>query len=136
MTMTESDHIVSARALVRRLDVLILSGLIFVFAVAALSGWRGTPRIGLAALVAVTCLGIVRLVIEHRSGVTIRALGSGRPGAWLLVAAIPACAWWFVPRGTLTSTVAVVLVAMALAMGAAQYFKERSPRGERPNRPA
>jgi hypothetical protein len=134
MTMTESESQVSARALVRRLDVLILLGLIFVFAAAGLSGWRGTPRIGLAALVAVTCLGIVRIVIEHRSGVTIRAQGS-TPGAWLLVAAIPACAWWFVPRGTLTSTVAVVLVAMALAMGAAQYFKERSPRGERTNRP-
>jgi len=133
--MTESDKVVSARALVRRLDILILLGLIFVFAVAGLSGWRGTPRIGLAALVAVTCLGIVRIVIEHRSGVTIRARGSA-PGVWLLVAAIPACAWWFVPRGTLTSTVAVVLVAMALAMGAAQYFKERSPRGERTNRPA
>ena len=127
--MTESDKVVSARALVRRLDVLILLGLIFVFAVAALSGWRGTPRIGLAALVAVTCLGIARIVIEHRSGVTIRALGSGRPGAWLLVAAIPACAWWFVPRGTLTSTVAVVLVAMALAMGAAQYFRPTAPGG-------
>jgi hypothetical protein len=136
MTMTESDHIVSARALVRRLDVLILLGLVFVFAVAALSGWRGTPRIGLAALAAVICLVIVRLVIEHRSGVTIRALGSGRPAAWLLVAAIPACAWWFAPRGTLTSTAAIVLVALALAMGAAQYFKERSPRGERTNRPA
>ena len=134
MTMTESDKVVSARALVRRLDVLILLGLIFVFTVAGLSGWRGTPRIGLAALVAVTCLGIVRIVIEHRSGVTIPARGSA-PGVWLLVAAIPACAWWFVPRGTLTSTVAVVLVAMALAMGAVQYFKERSPRGERTNRP-
>lgn len=133
--MTESDHIVSARALVRRLDILILLGLIFVFAVAALSSWRGTPRIGLAALVAITCLGIVRIVIEHRSGVTIRAQGSA-PGVWLLVAAVPACAWWFVPRGTLTSTVAVVLVAMALAMGAAQFFKERSHRGGRTNRPA
>jgi hypothetical protein len=127
MTMTESDKVVSARALVRRLDVLILLGWIFVFAVVALSGGRGTPRIGLAAVVAVTCLAIVRLVVEYRSGVTIRALGSGRPGAWLLVAAIPAFAWWFAPRGTLTSTVAVVLVAMALAMGAAQFFKERSP---------
>jgi hypothetical protein len=134
MTMTESDKVSAARALVRRLDVVIL--VVQIFAVVALFTWRGTPRIGLAALVAATCLVIVRLVIEYRSGVTIRALGSGRPGAWLLVAAIPACAWWFVPRGTLTSTVAVVLVAMALAMGAAQYFKERSPRGERPNRPA
>jgi ABC-type phosphate transport system permease subunit len=124
---------VRAGALVRRLDVLILSGQIF--AVVALSSWRGTPRIGLAALVAVICLVIVRLVIEYRSGVTIRAQGSA-PGVWLLVAAVPACAWWFVPRGTLTSTVAVVLVAMALAMGAAQFFKERSPRGERTNRPA
>ncbi len=134
MTMTESD-VVSARALVRRLDVLILLGLVFVFAVAALSGWRGTPRIGLAALVAVICLVIVRLVIEYRSGVTIRAQGSA-PRVWLLVAAIPACAWWFEPRGTFSSTVAMVLVAMALAMGAAQYFKERSLRGERTNRPA
>ena len=134
--MTESDHIVSARALVRRLDVLILVGWIFIFAVIALSGWRGTPRIGLAGLVAVTCLGIVRLVIEHRSGATIRGLGSGRPGAWLLVAAIPACAWWFEPRGTFSSTVAMVLVALPLAMGAAQFFNERSRRGERPNRPA
>lgn len=125
MTMTESGSHVSAGALVRRLDVLILLGWIFVFAVVALSGWRGTPRIGLAAVVAVTCLGIVRLVIEYRSGVTIRAQGSA-PGVWLLVAAVPACAWWFEPRGTLSSTVAMVLVAMALAMGAAQFFKERS----------
>jgi len=134
--MTEPDKVVSARALVRRLDVLILLAVIFVFAVAALSGWKGTPRIGLAGLVAVICLTIARLVMEYRSGVTIRGLGSGRPVLWLLVAAIPACAWWFVPRGTLTSTVAVVLVAMALAMGAVQFFKERSPRGERTNRPA
>jgi hypothetical protein len=126
MTMTESGSHESARALVRRLDVLILLGWIFIFAVIALSGWRGTPRIGLAALVAVTCLAIVRLVIEYRSGVTIRALGSGRPGAWLFVAAIPACAWWFEPRGTFSSTVAVVLVAMALAIGAAQYFRKPS----------
>lgn len=123
MTMTESGSHVSAGALVRRLDVLILLGQIF--AVVALSSWRGTPRIGLAAVVAVTCLGIVRLVIEYRSGVTIRAQGSA-PGVWLLVAAVPACAWWFEPRGTLSSTVAMVLVAMALAMGAAQFFKERS----------
>jgi hypothetical protein len=125
--MTESDNVVSARVLVRRLDVLILLGWIFVFAVLALSGWRGTPRIGLAAVVAVTCLGIVRLVIEYRTGVTIRALGSGRPGAWLLVAAIPACAWWFAPRGTMSSTVAMVLVALALAMAAAQYFRPIAP---------
>src|ERR1700687_4099267 len=129
MTMTESQK-VSAGVLVRRLDVLIMSGQIF--AVVALSSWRGTPRIGLAALVAVTCLVIVRLVIEYRSGVTLRAQGSA-PGVWLLVAAIPACAWWFEPRGTLSSTVAMVLVAMALAMGAVQFFKERSPRGERTN---
>jgi hypothetical protein len=130
--MTKSDH-VSARALVRRLDVLILLGQIF--AVVALTSWGGTSRIGLAALVAVTCLVIVRLVIEHRSGVTIRAQGSA-PGVWLVVAAIPACAWWFEPRGTLSSTVAIVLVAMALAMGAAQFFRERSPRPGRTNRPA
>jgi len=127
MTMTESGSL-SARALVRRLDVLILLGQIF--GVVALSSWRGTPQIGLAALVAVTCLVLVRLVIEYRSGVTIRAQGS-EPGVWLLVAAVPACAWWFEPRGTLSSTVAMVLVAMALAMGAAQYFKERSLRRKR-----
>jgi len=129
--VTESDY-GGARVLVRRLDVLILLGQIF--AVVALSSWKGPPRIGLAALVAVTCLGVVRLVIEYRSGVSLLAQGS-EPGVWLLVAAIPACVWWFVPRATMAGTVAPVLVLMALAMGVAQFYRERSARAERTIRP-
>ena len=114
----------NARVTIRRLDVLIL--LAQIFALVALSSWRGTPRVALVALVAVVILALVRLDIEYRSGVTIRAQGS-TPGAWLIVAAIPTCIWWFMPRGTLTSTASLILVAMALALGAVQFFKARSP---------
>jgi hypothetical protein len=116
-----------SRALVRRLDTLIL--LFQIFLMTALSSWRSTPMVGLAAVIAVTCMVIARLVIEHRSGVTIKAQGS-TPTAWLLVAAIPACVWWFTPAGSMVRSVTPLLVALALALGVVQFFKDRSARAE------
>lgn len=118
--------------LVRKLDTLVLVTLML--AIFALNNSSDTPLVGLGVVIAVTSLIVVRLVIEHRSGVTIPARGSS-PVEWLLVAAVPACVWWFVPRGTMVSTVAIVLVGMALAMGAVQFFRERSARRERTIRP-